>query len=50
MIKYEKYSVAMGKIYPISNSTWNLNAKILKLIGFETHTRWTPDEYVVYVR
>ena len=34
----------------ISNSTWNLNAKFLKLIGFETYSRWTPDEYVNFIR
>jgi ubiquinone/menaquinone biosynthesis C-methylase UbiE len=28
------------------DSTWNLNAKILKLIGFETYSKWTPEEYV----
>ena len=34
----------------IRNSTWNLNAKILKLIGFETYSKWTPDEYVDFIR
>ena len=34
----------------ISDSTWNLNAKILKLIGFETYSKWTPDEYVDFIR
>jgi len=34
----------------LSNSTWNLNAKILKLIGFETYSKWTPDEYVDFVQ
>ena len=34
----------------ISNTTWNLNAKFLKLIGFETYSRWTPDEYVDFIR
>ena len=33
----------------ISNSTWNLNAKILKLIGFETYSKWKPDEYVAFI-
>jgi ubiquinone/menaquinone biosynthesis C-methylase UbiE len=33
----------------ISNSTWNLNAKFLKLIGFETFSKWTPDEYVAFI-
>jgi len=30
----------------ISDSTWNLNAKFLRLIGFETYSRWTPVEYI----
>ena len=34
----------------LSNSTWNLNAKILKLIGFETYSKWTPDEYVDFIQ
>ena len=34
----------------ISNSTWNLNAKFLKLIGFETYSRWTPEGYVKFIR
>ena len=34
----------------ISNSTWNLNAKFLKLLGFETYSKWTPDEYVGFIR
>ena len=33
----------------LSNSTWNLNAKILKL-GFETYSKWTPDEYVDFIQ
>jgi ubiquinone/menaquinone biosynthesis C-methylase UbiE len=33
----------------ISESTWNLNAKILNLIGFETYSKWTPDEYVDFI-
>ena len=33
----------------ISNSTWNLNAKFLKLIGFETYSKWTPDGYVAFI-
>ena len=33
----------------ISDSTWNLNAKILKLIGFETYSKWTPDGYVDFI-
>ena len=34
----------------IRDSTWNLNAKILKLIGFETYSKWTPMEYVEFIR
>ena len=30
--------------------TWNLNTKILKLIGFETYSKWTPDEYLDFIR
>ena len=33
----------------IKNSTWNLNAKILKLIGFETYSKWTPEEYTEFI-
>jgi ubiquinone/menaquinone biosynthesis C-methylase UbiE len=34
----------------LKNSTWSLNAKILKFIGFETYAKWTPDEYVEFIR
>jgi ubiquinone/menaquinone biosynthesis C-methylase UbiE len=34
----------------IKESTWNLNAKILKLIGLETYSKWTPEEYVEFIR
>jgi ubiquinone/menaquinone biosynthesis C-methylase UbiE len=34
----------------LRDSTWNLNAKILKLIGFETYSKWTPDEYLDFIR
>jgi ubiquinone/menaquinone biosynthesis C-methylase UbiE len=33
----------------IHNSTWNLNTKILKLIGLKTYSKWTPNEYVSFV-
>ena len=33
----------------IRKSTWNLNAKILKLIGFESYSKWTPEEYVAFI-
>ena len=34
----------------IQDSTWNLNAKFLKLLGFETYSKWTPDEYIEFIR
>jgi ubiquinone/menaquinone biosynthesis C-methylase UbiE len=34
----------------IRASTWNLNAKFLKFIGFETYSKWTPEEYVEFIR
>ena len=33
----------------LSQSTWDLNAKILKLIGFETYSKWTPEEYTRFI-
>jgi len=33
----------------IKKSTWDLNAKFLKLIGLETYSKWTPDEYVEFI-
>jgi len=33
----------------VRESTWNLTAKILKLIGFETYSKWTPDEYIEFI-
>ncbi len=33
----------------LGQSTWNLNAKVLRLIGFETYSKWTPEEYVDFV-
>ena len=33
----------------IRESTWNLNVRILKLIGFQTYSRWKPDEYVEFI-
>lgn len=33
----------------LKNSTWNLNAKLLKLIGFETYSKWTPEEYTGFI-
>ena len=34
----------------IKASTWDLNAKFLKLIGFETYSKWSPDEYINFIR
>lgn len=33
----------------LRTSTWNLNARILKLIGFETYSKWSPEEYVAFI-
>ena len=33
----------------LSDSTWNLNAKFLKFIGFETYSKWKPEEYVEFI-
>lgn len=33
----------------LRDSTWNLNAKVLKLIGFETYSKWKPEEYVAFI-
>jgi ubiquinone/menaquinone biosynthesis C-methylase UbiE len=33
----------------IKESTWNLNVKFLKLIGFESYSKWTPEEYVGFI-
>lgn len=33
----------------LKNSTGSLNARILKLIGFETYSKWTPGEYVAFI-
>jgi phosphatidylethanolamine/phosphatidyl-N-methylethanolamine N-methyltransferase len=30
----------------LSQSTWDKNVKMLKLIGFETYSKWSPEEYV----
>ena len=34
----------------ISASSWNLNAKFLKFIGFETYSKWTPEEYIEFIQ
>jgi ubiquinone/menaquinone biosynthesis C-methylase UbiE len=33
----------------IKEPNWNLNTKLLKLIGFESHAKWTPEEFVAFV-
>lgn len=33
----------------LKNSTWQLNASILKIIGFETYTKWKPEEYISFI-
>ncbi len=33
----------------LGNSTWKLNTLILKLIGFETYSKWTPEEFVAFM-
>jgi phosphatidylethanolamine/phosphatidyl-N-methylethanolamine N-methyltransferase len=32
-----------------SDSSWKLNTAILKLIGFETYSKWRPEEYVSFI-
>ncbi|MFV0363901.1 MAG: class I SAM-dependent methyltransferase [Suipraeoptans sp.] len=33
----------------LKDSTWNLNAAILKVVGFETFSKWKPEEYVSFI-
>lgn len=33
----------------LRESSRSLNAKVLKLIGFETYSKWTPEEYVNFI-
>jgi len=33
----------------INNSTWKLNTFVLKVIGFETYSKWKPEEYVSFI-
>ena len=33
----------------IKQSTFDFNAKLLKLIGFESYSKWTPEEFVAFV-
>jgi len=34
----------------ISETAWRRNAKMLRLIGFETYSKWSPDEYVTFIQ
>ncbi|MPM16835.1 Ubiquinone/menaquinone biosynthesis C-methyltransferase UbiE [bioreactor metagenome] len=34
----------------LRDSTWNLNTFLLKMIGFETYSKWKPEEYVDFIR
>lgn len=34
----------------LSQSTWSLNARFLKWIGFQTYSKWKPEEYVDFIR
>ena len=33
----------------LSNSAWKLNTFILKMIGFESYSKWKPEEYVNFI-
>ena len=33
----------------LRQSSWNLSVLILKIIGFETYSKWTPEEYVRFI-
>lgn len=33
----------------LNNSTWKLNTFVLKMIGFETYSKWKPEEYVSFI-
>jgi len=33
----------------LRDSTWNLNVKILRLLGLETFSKWRPNEYVAFI-
>ena len=33
----------------LNKSSWNLSVFILKVIGFETYSKWTPEEYVKFI-
>ena len=33
----------------LQKSSWNLSVFILKVIGFEIYSKWTPEEYVTFI-
>ena len=33
----------------LRKSSWNLSVLILKIVGFETYSKWTPEEYVAFI-
>ncbi len=33
----------------LRDSTWHFNAFLLKMIGFETYSKWKPEEYVDFI-
>ena len=33
----------------LKKSSWNLSVLILKIIGFETYSKWRPEEYVLFI-
>ena len=33
----------------LNKSSWNLSVFILKVIGFETYSKWTPEGYVAFI-
>jgi len=33
----------------LKKSSWNLSVFILKVIGFETYSKWTPEEYAEFI-
>ena len=33
----------------LKESTWDLNAKFLRFIGFESYAKWAPEEYIAFL-
>lgn len=33
----------------LTQSSWDFNARLLKLIGFTSYSKWTPEEFVAFV-